>query len=98
MNREERIRAALSAALQPAEIAVADESHLHEGHAGARPEGETHYRVEIVSPAFEGRNRVQRQRMVHGLLGSEFEGGLHALSLTTLTPAEAQARRPARQP
>lgn len=94
MNREARIQAALSAALEPAAVAIADESHLHKGHAGARPEGETHYRVEIVSAAFEGCNRVQRQRLVHGALGDEFEKGLHALSLTTLTPAEAESRQP----
>ena len=98
MNREERIHAALSVALEPARVAIADESHLHKGHAGARPEGETHYRVEIVSAAFEGHGRVQRQRMVYGALGEEFGTGLHALSLTTLTPAEAGSRKPPGQP
>lgn len=92
MTRQERIYSALRDALGRANIAIADESHLHVGHAGARPEGETHYRVDLVSEAFEGQSKVQRQRMVYRLLGDEFATGLHALSLSTLTPAEADAQ------
>ena len=89
MNRAERIRAAIEAALQPNILDIEDESHLHAGHAGAREGGETHYKVTVVSPAFAGQSRVARQRTVYGLLDKGFEGGLHALSLRALTPEEA---------
>lgn len=83
------MRARLSAHFAPHRLAVEDQSALHEGHAGARPEGETHYRVALVSAAFEGLSRVARQRLVYQTLGEEFETGLHALSLDLKTPAEA---------
>jgi BolA protein len=78
----------LAAAFSPVRLEVVDESHKHAGHAGARPEGETHFRVEIVSAAFEGKSRLVRQRMVHEVLAQELAGPVHALSLRTLTPAE----------
>ncbi len=92
MPRADRIESLLSARLAPTRLSVADDSHRHEGHAGWREQGETHYRVEVVSAAFEGLGRVARQRLVYGLLEAEFAGGLHALQLKTLTPAEDQAR------
>ena len=73
----------------PIVIEIADESSRHAGHAGARPEGETHYRLRMVSAAFEGLNRVARQRLVYHALGEEFDTGLHALSLDLKTPTEA---------
>ena len=88
VSRAERIEQALREALNPTRLMVADDSHKHAGHAGARPEGETHYRIEVVSAAFEGENRVARQRLVNELLAPEFESGLHALQMKTLTPAE----------
>lgn len=84
-----RIRAKLTAALTPERLEIVDESHRHAGHAGARPGGETHFRVEIVSAAFEGQPRLLRQRRVHEILSDELESHIHALSLVTLTPAEA---------
>lgn len=90
MNRAERIRVALETGLDVRQIDVRDDSHLHAGHAGARPEGETHFDIVIVSPAFDGQSRVMRQRSVYALLSAEFEGGLHALSMRALTPEEAQ--------
>lgn len=79
----------LRAALAPVRLEIADESSSHAGHAGWREGGETHFRVEIVSAAFAGQSRVARQRQVYALLKDEFAAGLHALALTTLTPAEA---------
>jgi BolA family transcriptional regulator, general stress-responsive regulator len=76
----------------PTRLAVVDESHRHAGHAGARPEGETHFRVEIVSPAFVGHSRVARQRLVYAALAEELETRVHALALTTRTPEEDVAR------
>lgn len=81
----------LTEALAPARLTVTDESHRHEGHAGARPGGETHFHVEVVSAAFAGRSRIERHRMVTALLGDEFAGRLHALSLITRTPEEDAA-------
>jgi BolA protein len=82
----------LTAALQPARLEVVDESHHHAGHAGARPGGETHFSVVIVSDTFAGKSRVARQRLVYEVLADELAGPVHALSLTTLTGAEATAR------
>lgn len=87
-TRAERIRATLSEKLQPAEIEVRDDSALHAGHSGARPEGETHYHVRVVSPAFAGLNRVARTRLVNEALQPEFDRGLHALALTLRAPGE----------
>ena len=94
MSRAERIRAILDPLLAPATIEVTDESHRHAGHAGARPEGETHFHLRIVSAAFTGQSRVARARRVHEALAGEFATGLHALSLSLATPEEAarQAR------
>lgn len=77
----------------PAHLDIEDESSKHRGHAGHREGGESHFRVEIVSAAFEGHNRVARQRMVYEALKAELDAGLHALALTTLTPSEAGKRR-----
>lgn len=89
MNRADRMRAALEAALAPQEIVIADNSHRHAGHAGARPEGETHYRIRVVAAGFAGQNRLARSRAVHAALAAEFRQGLHALETELLTPEEA---------
>jgi len=83
------IAQALRAELAPSHLDVVDESHLHAGHSGARPEGETHFRLDVVSAAFEGKSRVERHRLVNGLLTPAFARGLHALALRARTPAEA---------
>jgi BolA family transcriptional regulator, general stress-responsive regulator len=83
------MRRKLTEALAPVHLAIIDESHRHAGHAGARPEGETHFRIEIVSAAFAGLSRIERQRLVHQMLATELAGRVHALSLATLTPGEA---------
>ena len=83
----------LTAALQPTRVKVVDESELHKGHAGHRPGGESHFRVEIVSTAFEGKSRVDRQRRIYEILADELKAGVHALALRTLTPAEDSRSR-----
>ena len=88
MSMAEQIENKLSRAFAPTRIAVFDDSHKHRGHAGARPEGETHFRVELVSPRFEGLGRVERQRLVYAELASELAGSVHALQLKVLTPGE----------
>jgi BolA family transcriptional regulator, general stress-responsive regulator len=90
-GRAERIRAALLAAFPAAEVEVVDDSHRHAGHAGVRPESETHYSVRVVSPAFVGLSRVSRSRAAHAALQSEFGSGLHALSLRLQAPDEAKS-------
>jgi BolA protein len=89
--RADRIRELLTSAFVPAEIVIQDDSHRHAGHAGAAPGGQTHYSLQVVSPAFAGMNRVARSRAVHKVLEPEFGSGLHALSLRLLTPEEAGA-------
>jgi BolA protein len=91
MTVAETIEAKLKAALAPVRLAIVDESHRHAGHAGARPEGETHFRVEIVADAFTGLSRVARHRLVTSALAEELAGPVHALGLKTMTPAEAAA-------
>jgi BolA protein len=91
-DRAARIRTALEAAFAPAEVVVVDDSAQHAGHAGARPGGQTHYSVAIVSPAFAGLSRVARSRAVHEVLAGELAAGLHALALRLATPEEAARR------
>ena len=79
----------LTAQLSPQMIVIEDQSELHHGHAGAQPGGQTHYRLTLVSQAFEGLTRVARQRLVYHALREEFETGLHALSMDLKTPSEA---------
>jgi len=79
----------LTAAFAPASLTIVDESHLHAGHAGHRPGGESHFRVTIVSDAFGGRSRVERHRMVNAALAEELAGGIHALAIQARTPEEA---------
>jgi BolA protein len=89
MTVAETIRQKLTSAFTPAELVIEDESARHVGHAGARPGGQTHFNVRIVSDSFVGLSRVERQRRVYAALARELRpDGIHALSLTTLTPAE----------
>ena len=87
------IRARLAEALAPERLEIEDQSALHAGHAGARPGGESHFRVGIVAAAFEGKGRVDRQRLVLDALSDLMRTDIHALSIRALTPAEA-ARGP----
>jgi BolA protein len=84
----ETIERKLTEALAPQRLRIVDDSEKHKGHAGYREGGETHFRVEVVSEAFDGMNRVARQRRVYEILSAEIEAGIHALQLKTLTPAE----------
>jgi BolA protein len=83
------IREKLTAALTPQALEILDDSHKHAGHAGARPQGESHFTVRIVSARFEGLNRVARQRLVYGALREELESDIHALAIEARTPGEA---------
>jgi BolA family transcriptional regulator, general stress-responsive regulator len=78
----------LREAFAPESLEVTDDSHLHEGHAGHRPGGETHFRVYIVSPAFEGKSRIERHRMINTTLATELAGSVHALAIKAQAPGE----------
>ena len=80
----------LREAFLPESIEVLDESHLHEGHAGHHPDGETHLRVYIVSDAFKGKSRVERHRMINAALAAELEGSVHALAIHAKAPGEGR--------
>ena len=82
----------LTEALSPILLNVIDESHHHAGHGhpGDKRHGnESHFRVEVVSAAFEGKSRVERHRMVNALLAQEIAEGVHALAIGAKAPAEA---------
>ena len=88
MRVAEIINQKLTESLSPTILEIVDDSHKHAGHAGARPEGESHFSVKIISRVFEGKSRVQRQRLVYQALSEEMTGRIHALSLHTLSPNE----------
>jgi BolA family transcriptional regulator, general stress-responsive regulator len=92
MSLSDWIRTTLEERLRPTALSVVDESHQHAGHAGWREGGETHFRLDVVSEAFEGKSRVERHRLVNGLLDEAFRRGLHALALRARTPAEAASQ------
>ena len=89
MSTKDAIINKLREAFAPKKLDVSDESHLHEGHSGHRPGGETHYRVYIVSAAFEGKSRIERHRMINATLAGELAGSVHALAIRAQTPGEA---------
>jgi BolA protein len=89
MQVKARITDKLAAAFAPQSLDVVDESHQHEGHAGHRPGGQTHFRVHIVAEAFRGKSRIERHRMVNQTLSSELTGGVHALAIHASAPGEA---------
>lgn len=78
----------LTEAFTPQSLKVEDESHRHEGHAGHRPGGQTHFRVYIVSDAFKGKTRIDRHRMINQILSNELQGGVHALAIHATAPGE----------
>jgi len=88
MSAKDRIYSKLQAAFSPSDLQVEDESHMHEGHSGARVGGETHFRVMIVSGAFEGVSRVARQRLVHQALKEDLSSYIHALALDIKADSE----------
>ena len=88
MSMKAQIEAKLAAAFSPEQLEVIDESHQHAGHAGWREGGETHYRVRVVSAAFTGESRVNRQRAVNRCLADELASTVHALAMELSAPDE----------
>jgi BolA protein len=88
MRTADIITEKLTGTFAPAALRVVDESHQHEGHAGHRPGGQTHFRVYIVSDAFRGKSRIERHRMINAALAAELQGGVHALAIHANAPGE----------
>jgi BolA family transcriptional regulator, general stress-responsive regulator len=88
MRTADTITEKLTDAFAPQSLRVEDESHRHEGHAGHRPGGQTHFRVYIVSEAFKGKSRLERHRMINTTLSAELSGGIHALAIHATAPGE----------
>ncbi len=86
MKTADILRQKLTAAFAPIHLDITDNSALHAGHAGHRPEGETHFAIVMVSEKFHGLTRVQRHQYVYKILASELNAGLHALELDLKTP------------
>jgi BolA protein len=78
----------LDSALTPSRIDLVDDSEQHRGHGGYNPAGESHFSLRIESPAFAGRSRVERQRMIHAALGDLMRERVHALSIRAIAPGE----------
>jgi BolA protein len=91
MRTADIITEKLTEAFTPQSLKVEDESHLHAGHAGHRPGGQTQYRVYIVSEAFKGKTRIDRHRMINAILSDELAGGVHALAIHAAAPEEGGA-------
>jgi len=79
----------LNSALSPSRIELVDDSEQHRGHGGYNPEGESHFSLHIESPAFAGRSRVERQRMIYAALGDLMDARVHALSIRATAPGES---------
>lgn len=80
--------ARLNSALSPTRIELIDDSEQHRGHSGHNPAGESHFTLRIQSPAFAGKNRIQRQRMIYSALGELMHARIHALSIRASAPGE----------
>ena len=88
MQTKDVIIKKLTEAFSPESLRVEDESHLHAGHAGHRPGGQTHYRVYIVSDAFRGKSRIDRHRSINAALAQELVDSVHALAIHATAPGE----------
>mgnify|MGYP006274164115 FL=1 len=81
MTYAERMREKLTTAFSPTNLEIVDESEAHKGHGGWREGGETHFRIRIAAPAFDGMSRVERSRAVHRVVADELAERVHALAL-----------------
>lgn len=88
MSIEDQMREKLMIALEPTRLDIINESELHAGHRSSPGTGNSHFRLLIVSPAFAGKSRVDRHRLVNTVLAEELAGRIHALALKTFAPGE----------
>ncbi len=89
MSVETTMREKLTRALQPTRLDIVNELHLHAGHRSSPGTGESHFSVLVVSPAFRGKSRVDRHRMINEILAAELAGSVHALAIKAYGPDEA---------
>ncbi len=82
MSVEARMREKLMVALEPTRLDLINESEKHAGHRNSPGTGHSHFQLVIVSPAFAGRSRVERHRMVNEALAEELKGTVHALAVS----------------
>ncbi|WP_405233395.1 BolA family protein [Lentisalinibacter salinarum] len=87
-NRQAELEKRLRNALEPEELLIKDQSHLHAGHAGAQ-DGRSHFAVRLTASAFEGLSRIQRHRLVYDAAGDMMDTDIHALSISALAPGES---------
>jgi len=88
MSRADIIRQRLEAELSPLQLRITDNSANHAGHSGSRTEGETHFRIEIVTRKFSDMRPIDRHRIINKILVDLFEQGLHALEIKAKSPGE----------
>ncbi len=96
MSQQSNIEQKLKAALSPVRLEVINESHLHAGHHhtsdGHHSEfdgkGESHFRIKVVSEAFEGKSRLERHRIINQLLADELRAEIHAMAIEAHAPGE----------
>ena len=81
--------ARLQTALSPTILDLIDDSETHRGHAGHDERGESHFSLTIESPAFTGKSRVERQRLVYAALGDLMRERVHALTIRAIAPEES---------
>ncbi len=88
MRTADLITKKLTETFAPQSLQVIDESDRHEGHAGAQPGGQTHFRIYIVAELFKNMTRLQRHRLINQTLSGELAGGVHALAIHAAAPGE----------
>jgi len=92
MSLCDHIKSILTDALTPIYLKVTDFSESHKGHSGYREKGESHFNIVIVSNIFEGKSRIERQKVIYSLLATELRTKIHALTLKTMTVNEAEKK------
>lgn len=87
------IKQRLNAALEPLQLSIVDDSHLHAAHPGAQESGGGHFNIQVVSPQFQDKSAIERHRMIYMALGDAMGTDIHALSINAQTPEEASVDR-----
>lgn len=91
MTISQDIHVKLNHTFKPTFLEVKDQSHLHKGHAGYNPKGESHFHIVLISEVFKGKSRIQRHQLVYDCLKEELKNGVHALSMELFAPGEEGA-------
>lgn len=81
---EDKIRRKLAENLNPSQLEITNQSHLHAGHSGDDGSGESHFHVRVESNALSGLSRIEAQRRIYAILAEEMKSGIHALSISII--------------